>query len=95
MGRKHLTMGINIDPFTFGLFEYFLQIFQVMAGNQNRLALFCSQRNLGRDRMAVSSGIAGIQKFHGPQIDLPAFENQVYPVIEAQIFPQAWPEPHE
>ena len=41
--RKHLPVGIDINTFTVGLFQYFLKVFQIMTGDQNALAFYAPE----------------------------------------------------
>ncbi len=66
-------MGIDGNPFPLGLLQDQFHILQVVAGNQDGLAFFMAQGDLGRYGMAISFGVGGVQDFHGPQIDLAAF----------------------
>jgi hypothetical protein len=42
---QHLTMGVDVDAFAFGLLQDDLQVLEVVAGNENGLAFFGTQRN--------------------------------------------------
>ena len=39
MGGQHLAMRVDVDASAFGLLQQLVEIVQVMAGNQNSLAL--------------------------------------------------------
>src|ERR1035437_2521547 len=78
-------MCIDVNPLALGLFEKLLEVFEIMARNENSLALPMTKRDLGRHRVSVSSGIAGIKEFHCPKIDLAALEHKPYPVVEAEV----------
>ena len=75
-------------PFAFGLLQDQFHILQVMAGNQDGLAFFVAQGDLGRDGMAVGFGIGRVQDFHGPQIDLAGLHGQADPVVQGQVLVQ-------
>jgi hypothetical protein len=85
---QHLTMGVDVDAFAFGLLQDDLQVLEVMAGNQNGLAFFGAQRHRGRHRVAVGAGIAGIQQFHGPQVHFAALEGQAHVIVGTQAVVQ-------
>ena len=46
VGGQHLAVGVNVDPFPFGLFEQLFQVLQVMAGDQDGLAFLCPRGTL-------------------------------------------------
>ncbi len=81
MSGQHFAVGIDVDPLAFGLLEQDFQVFQVVAGNQNSLALPGPQRHLGRRRMTINASVAGIEQLHGPEINFSAFEDQTNPII--------------
>ena len=85
MGRQHFAVRIDVDALAFALLQDHLQVLQVMAGDQDGLALLHAERHFCRDRMAVGAGVAGIEDFHGPEIDLSALEHQADPLVQAQI----------
>jgi len=88
VGRQHLTVGVDVDPFALGLLEEFLEVLEIVARDQDGLALPVSERHLGRHRVSVGSRVGGIQKLHGLEVDLAALEGQPHPVVEVQILPQ-------
>ena len=88
MGREHFAVGVNVYPFAFSLLEEFIQILEVMTGNQNRFALLCPQGDLRGNRMSVIPRIPGIEQLHGAQVDFAALQNEIDPVLQAQVFAQ-------
>ena len=54
MGREHLAVGVDVDALALGLLEQLLQVLQVVAGDQDGLALLAARADLGRHRMAVA-----------------------------------------
>ncbi len=63
--RKHFAVGIYVYPLAFRLLQDLLKVFQVMAGYEDRLALFCAEGYLCRYRVAVSICIRCIEDLHG------------------------------
>ena len=43
--------------------------------------------------MSVGAGVARIQELHRPKIDRAALQNQAYPVVQPQIFPESRRQP--
>ncbi len=79
-------MGIDINIFSGSLFQKFLQIVKVVAGNENTFALPVPQGDLRGCRLPESPGVPSIQQLHSPQVDLAAPENKVYPLFQAEAF---------
>ena len=88
MAGQHFAVGIDVDAFAFGLLQDGVQILQVVAGNENGLALLGAQGHGGGHGVAVGAGVAGIQQFHGPQVDFAALERQADIVVDAQAVVQ-------
>ncbi len=82
---QHLAVGVHVNALAFALLEDFLQVQQIVAGDQDGLALFVAQGNGGGHRMAVAAGIAGVQKLHGPKIDLAALEDHGDKIGNVQV----------
>ena len=57
MSGKHFTMGVDVDPFSFGLFEKLLQIIKIMSRDNDERTFFNGQTDLSRRRIAVCLGI--------------------------------------
>jgi len=85
MGRKHLTVGVDVDPFAFGLLEEFLQHLEVVAGDQNSFAGPGTQIDRGWDRCAIGLVVSGVQKTHGGQVLLAAFQTETDKVHQAEV----------
>ena len=93
VGRQHFTVGVDIDALALRLLEQFLQIFQVMAGDEDGLALFNPQGYACGRRVSVGSGIAGIEELHRPEIYRAALQHQAYPVVQSQVLSQGGGQP--
>ncbi len=93
VGRQHLPVGVDVDSLAFGLLEKLFQVFEVMARHQDGFSLFNSQGDFGGNGMPVGSGVSRVEKLHGAKVDLPAFEDQLDPVIQTQVFPQGGGKP--
>jgi len=87
VGGQHFTVRVNGDALAFGLLEQLFEVLQVMAGNQDGLALLHAQRNLRRNGMAERRRIARVEQFHRAQIDFAAFQDQTDPAVQIQGFP--------
>ena len=85
---QHFAVGVHIDALACRLRKDGRQVLQVMAGYQDCLAPSGAEGHLGRHRMAVSAGVAGIKQFHGPEVDFAAFQHQADPFIHAEILAQ-------
>ncbi len=83
---EHLAVGVDVDAFAFALLQDLFQVQEIVPGNQDGLAFLVPQGHLGGHRVAVPAGVARIQQFHGPQVDLAAFEHQRQEVVQAQVF---------
>ena len=82
---QHLAMGVNVDALILGLLQEHSQIFEVMAGDEDALAGDVTERHRGGDGMTVVSGVACIQQFHGPEVDLAAFHGECHQLVETQL----------
>ena len=58
VGRKHLHVGIDVDPLALGLLEQLLEHLQVMAGDENPLAVAGADADLGGGRELEALGCA-------------------------------------
>ncbi len=72
--REHFAMRVNVDAFALGLDEQFLEVFKVVAGNENRLAFQGFHAHRRRHGMPVGAGVRGVEQFHDAQIHLAALE---------------------
>ena len=77
-------MGVNIDPLSFRLDEKIMQVFQVVPGNENRLADPGCQGNLRGLGMAVSFRVGGIKQFHGLDVGVPATQHRANPGVQVR-----------
>ena len=55
-------MGVDVDALALGLLEQFVQVLQVVAGDEDALALDRRDANGGRLRMAVGAGVGRIEQ---------------------------------
>ncbi|KAF5060555.1 hypothetical protein DSECCO2_324580 [anaerobic digester metagenome] len=82
---QHLAVGVDIDALAGGLFQEHGQILQVMAGDEDGLALLGAQGHFRGDRVAVGAGVAAVQEFHGLEVDLAALHAQADEFFQAQL----------
>ena len=82
---QHLAVGVDVDALALGLLQQKLQIAQIVAGNQDGLALTCAKRNRSRYGVAVLSCVGGVQKFHGAQVDFSTLKHPADPVFQPKI----------
>ncbi|MOA37071.1 hypothetical protein D3C78_1586380 [compost metagenome] len=61
-------MGIDVDAGTRGLFQQQAQIFQIVAGDQDRLARHRAHVDRGRLWVAKGTGFATIQNSHHAEV---------------------------
>ncbi len=84
VGREHLAMGVDVDPFPLGLFQQLLQHEQVVAGDQDGLARLRSQLHLRRHRAAEALHVGSVQHAHDRQVHLAALHGEPHVVHEPQ-----------
>lgn len=58
---QHFTVGVDVNPGTFCLLQQVVQIFQVMAGNQNAFAFGRFDVDLSRGGVTIFSGLASVR----------------------------------
>ena len=87
MGRKHLTVSVDIDSFVLRLFKQLLQIVKVMAGDNDERPFFNHQRNCDRSGIAIGQGVGLIKHLHALEVDLTDFENDRQQFIHTPVFP--------
>ena len=85
MSGQHLAMGVDVDPFAFGLLEEFFQHLEVVAGDQNSFAGLGTQVDRGWDRCAIGFVVNGVQKTHGSQVLLAAFHTETDKVHQTEV----------
>ncbi len=90
---QHLTVGVDVDAFALGLLQQGLQVLQVVAGDEDALALAVAEGNGRGDRMPVGSGVGGVEQLHGAQVGLAATHGHVDPGVEVQIVAQGARQP--
>ena len=84
--RKHLTVGIDIDSFSFCLFQKKLQVFQVVPADHDKRSFFYCEGNSDRNRITVGLCVCLIQKRHAFQVDLAHFHYKGEELLHVQIF---------
>ncbi len=85
VGRQHFAVGVDVDPFPFGLLEQLFQHLQVVAGHQNGLASLGAELHSGRNRVAVGIGVGIVQQPHHGQVLLAALHRETYEIHQPQI----------
>ncbi len=70
VGREHLAVGVNVDPFALGLLQEFLEILQIVTRYRDCLALDRLDAHAGRDRVAVGISIRRIEHSHNLQVQI-------------------------
>ena len=70
---QHFAVGIDVNARAFGLLQQVIEVFQVMAGDQDALAFGRFNVNLRRRRVAVGAGFTGIQNTHHVEVHLADF----------------------
>ena len=83
---EHLAVGVDVDPLALGLLEQLLQVLEVVAGNQDGLALLRAEGNGRGDGVAVGARVGRIEKLHRPQVDLAALEHERQGRLETDFF---------
>ena len=73
VGGQHFAVGIDVNAGAFGLLQQVVEIFQVVAGNQDAFAFGRFDVDLRRGRMTVSAGFTGIKNAHDPEVHLADF----------------------
>ena len=85
--RKHLSVGIDIDAFSFGLFQKKLKVLEVMTADNDERPLLDSERHAGRNRSAICGRIGSVEKFHAAEVDFADFKHDwkkfIHPIIVA------------
>ena len=82
VGGQHLAVGVDVDARVAGLLQQGQQIGQIVAGDEDGLALAPAQGNGRRHGRAEGAGIARFQQLHGAQVGLAAFQHQAQPTVE-------------
>jgi len=86
MGRQHLAMGVDIDPFAFSLLEQFFKIQQIMTGHEDRLPLQGLYPDFCRHRISKPARVCPVKDLHGLQVDLSCAHGEIHQVIERWLF---------
>ncbi len=64
VAREHFAVRIDVDSLAFCLLEQFFEVFQVVAGDKNRLAFPGRDTNDGRLGVAVGLCVGLVEQFH-------------------------------
>lgn len=80
---QHFAVGIDVDASTLRLLQQFVQVFEIMPGNEDGLAPAVPKGNLRGDGIAERLGVPGVQKFHRLQVGLAAAQHQIQPILKA------------
>ncbi len=75
--RQQFAMGVDVDPLSFGGLQKCLEILQVMAGRQDRLAAHGRHAHHRGLRHAERAGVGGFQGFHDRQIEPAEFQRLI------------------
>ncbi len=78
---QHFAMGINIDPFAFGLFEQLFKVMEVMTADHYEGSFLYIHRDLRRYRIAEFAGVCAVQQGHAFEVDMSEFHKQVQPFL--------------
>jgi len=71
---QHLAVRVDVDPLALGLFEQFLQVFEIVPRDQDALALDRRDADLRRLGMAVGFRIGRVEQLHRLEVDLARLE---------------------
>ena len=85
VGGEHLAVGVHVDALPFGLLQNLIEIREVMAGNENAVALAVPGGNGGRFGIAEGLRIAGVKKLHSAHVGLAAVESEPQPIVKAAV----------
>ena len=85
MGGEHLAVGVHVDALPFGLLQNLIEIREVMAGNENAVALAVAGGNSSRFGIAEGLRVAGVKKLHSAHVGLAAVESEPQPVVKAAV----------
>ena len=73
-------MRVDGDALALGLLQQSLEIEQVVPGDQDGLACFDAEGDLGGHRDAEGDGVGFVQKLHGLVVGLATAKSLGYPV---------------
>jgi hypothetical protein len=85
VARQHLAVRVDVDAGAGGLLEQCLEIGEVVAGDQDGLALALAERNLGRLGVAVRACVGRVEELHRAEVGLAGAERQTDPLIDAEF----------
>ena len=84
MRRQHLAVRVDVDAGAGGLLEQRLQVGEVVAGDEDRLAGALAERDLRGLGLAEGAGVGGVEDLHRAQVDLAALESDAHPLLETE-----------
>ena len=73
MRRQHFAVGIDVNAGAFRLLKQVIQIFQIMAGDQDALPFGGFNVHLSRRRVAIFSGFTSVKDAHHLEVHLADF----------------------
>ena len=87
--RKHLAVGIHVDPRSGGLLQQLAEILQIMTGDHyERPTLYIRIHPRG-NRMAERFRIGAVQQRHTLKIHLTELHDESQPFLNAVLLPQS------
>ncbi len=69
MGGEHLAVGVDVDALALGLVEEFLEVAEVVPGDEDGLAFDGGDADPGGLGMAEGAGVGGVEQLHYAQVD--------------------------
>ncbi len=85
IGRKHLTVGVDVDAGTLGLLQQLFQVEKVMPRDQYARPLDRSGPDLGGGRDAEMLGVSRIEHLHGLEVHHPGLHDGVPQVLHGEV----------
>ncbi|MGC4119087.1 MAG: hypothetical protein QM765_31885 [Myxococcales bacterium] len=70
VGGEHLAVGVDVDALALGLLEQELEVLEVVAGDEDGLALDRGDAHRGGDRVAVGAGVGVVEERHDLEVEL-------------------------
>ena len=87
--RKHLAVGIHVDPRSGGLLQQLTEILQIVAGNYNERPTLYIRIHPRGNRMAERFRIGAVQQRHTLKIHLTELHDESQPFLNAVLLPQS------
>ena len=82
MAGQHLAMRVNIHALALALLEQVFQVLQIVAGDENRLALDGADIHHGRLGMAIGLRVGPIEQLHDLQVHLAGLQDPAQNGVE-------------